>query len=377
MKNAIKDDNKYMKRYLLLFLIIPFLLSCGAGGGGGSNENGSGDGGDNSTLKTNPLCTSVSKSAKIRIKKDGVYRISYTDLYNSCLDFYGVDINSLKMTNQVEEIAIEVIDNDSNGILTDTDYIDFYGRAISREDDSFRYTDTNVYWLFTEDGIRKRIGKITSNSEATQPPESFLKVLHLEEDSHYVQGITNYPSLTEHWFWGDVFNTPGFICNVPPDECRDDIKMRYEFIRDYSFNTSYVDESKDVSFTIRLQSVSGSHHIKVSVNNNLILEKTWSDAAPFEIEGQFSSSFLKVDDSNYLTIESVGDTPSGIFDFFYLDWFEISYNHKYQAEYDNLEFTGKDYIEALSSKVDGIFKASIEKVKADGKRKTIGAEDLA
>ena len=38
--------------------------------------------------------------------------------------------------------------------------------------------------------------------------------------------------------------------------------------------------------------------------------------------------------------------------------------------------TGKDYVEALSAKVDGIVKASIEKVKADAKRKTMGAEDL-
>ena len=105
-----------MKRYLYLFLIIPFLLSCGAGGEG-SNENGAGNGGDNTTGKTNPLCTSISKSAKIRIKEDGVYRITYTDIYNSCLDLYGVDINSLKMTNQGEEIAIDVIDNNSNDIL--------------------------------------------------------------------------------------------------------------------------------------------------------------------------------------------------------------------------------------------------------------------
>jgi len=38
--------------------------------------------------------------------------------------------------------------------------------------------------------------------------------------------------------------------------------------------------------------------------------------------------------------------------------------------------TGKDYIEALSVKVDGIVKASIEKAKLDGKKKTMGAEDL-
>lgn len=38
--------------------------------------------------------------------------------------------------------------------------------------------------------------------------------------------------------------------------------------------------------------------------------------------------------------------------------------------------TGKDYTDALSQKVDQIVSASIEKVKGEGKKKTLGAEDL-
>lgn len=38
--------------------------------------------------------------------------------------------------------------------------------------------------------------------------------------------------------------------------------------------------------------------------------------------------------------------------------------------------TGQDYTDALSSKIEQIINASIEKVKADGKKKTLGAEDL-
>jgi hypothetical protein len=38
--------------------------------------------------------------------------------------------------------------------------------------------------------------------------------------------------------------------------------------------------------------------------------------------------------------------------------------------------TGGDYIDALSKKVEEIVNASVEKVKADGKKKTLGAEDL-
>jgi hypothetical protein len=39
--------------------------------------------------------------------------------------------------------------------------------------------------------------------------------------------------------------------------------------------------------------------------------------------------------------------------------------------------TGGDFIESLSTKVISLVQASIEKVKADGKKKTLGAEDLA
>ena len=38
--------------------------------------------------------------------------------------------------------------------------------------------------------------------------------------------------------------------------------------------------------------------------------------------------------------------------------------------------TGSDYIEGLSGKIGTMIQASIERVKTDGKKKTLGAEDL-
>jgi hypothetical protein len=38
--------------------------------------------------------------------------------------------------------------------------------------------------------------------------------------------------------------------------------------------------------------------------------------------------------------------------------------------------TGGDYVDALSGKINAMVSASIERVKADGKKKTLGAEDL-
>lgn len=38
--------------------------------------------------------------------------------------------------------------------------------------------------------------------------------------------------------------------------------------------------------------------------------------------------------------------------------------------------TGGDYIDGLSGKITALVQASIEKVKLDGKKKTLGVEDL-
>lgn len=38
--------------------------------------------------------------------------------------------------------------------------------------------------------------------------------------------------------------------------------------------------------------------------------------------------------------------------------------------------TGGDYVDALSARISQLVNASIEKVKADGSKKTLGAEDL-
>ncbi len=38
--------------------------------------------------------------------------------------------------------------------------------------------------------------------------------------------------------------------------------------------------------------------------------------------------------------------------------------------------TGMDYVTGLSTKVEGMIKQSIEKVKAEGTKKTLGSEDI-
>ena len=321
-----------MKRYIFLLFIIPLLTSCGAGGGGGVVS--SPGGGDNNTS-----CSSQSSLAKIRIKGDGIYKVTYVDLYNACVDLLRAAPAALKMTNQGNEIAIDVIDSNKNGSFDDGDYIEFYGKALSRGDSRFRFTEANVYWLSAEAGARKRIAGIQSNPNASQGAASFLKTLHMEEDIWYEQ--KNYPEVTsakdvrEHWFWGEVFYTPGIAGNI-----------KEYYLRDYNFSTPYVDKTGTASLRLRLQSVNGTHHIKGYINDKLVVDRfelTWDGQEALEIEVSYPTSYLN-NGPNLFRLESVGDTPSGIYEVFYLDWFEIRYDHTYYAEHDVLEFTGDGLI---------------------------------
>lgn len=330
-----------MKRYLLLLIIIPLVVSCGAGGGGGGNTTGSGD--KDTANSINPACDSNSSSAKIKIKEDGLYRVTSLDLYNACVDLLEIPHTTLKMTNQGEEIAIDVVDSNNNGILDDGDYIEFYGKAIQRGDSRFKYTETNVYWLSAEGGAGKRMELLSSDSQAAPGQSSFLKTLHREEDTWYEQ--KNYPEISapwdarEHWFWGEVFYTPGIAGDA----------SEY-YIRNYSFSAPYpyIDNDKAMSalLKVRLQSVNGTHHIRGYINDQLVVDHsdlTWDGQETLEVEFSYPASYLN-NGPNVFRLESVGDTPAGIFEIFYLDWFEVSYYRLYQAEHNRLEFTGEGQI---------------------------------
>ncbi|MDD5435831.1 MAG: C25 family cysteine peptidase, partial [Nitrospira sp.] len=153
----------------------------------------------------------------------------------------------------------------------------------------------------------------------------------------------NYPEVSmhqdvrEHWFWGEVFYTPGLVGTNAAD-------IKY-YQRDYYFSTRNIDKTKPVLLKLRLQSVNGSHHVRGYINgsNNIIVDEIWDSEKPYDIEVSVPVSYLN-NGQNTFRLESVGDTSSGIFESFYLDWFDVSFYHIYQAEHDSLEFTGNGLI---------------------------------
>lgn len=320
-----------MKRLLTILLIMPLLASCGAGGGGGGTGSG-GVEGDTSNQTIDGLtsrtadspCSETYSVAKIKIDSEGIYRIGYADLWNTCIDLYKVNPDLLRLESQGVEVPIKVVDNNANGLFDDGDYIEFYGLSIPREDGRFRYTETNVYWLSNGVDKGKRILVESSSSEATPVYFSFPETLHMEKDVWYVQ--ENYPELSsrneirEHWFWSSPF--------YPSDKAG------------YEFTVKDVDREASVTLKVRLQSrLMGSNHVRLYMNNSAVVaDEVWEgEYSPLLISVPVPHTYLN-EGKNILYIEAV----EGVF---YLDWFEVDYNRLYLTEGNILQFTGKGEIE--------------------------------
>ena len=164
-----------MKKYIFLLIIVSFLAGCGSGGGGGSKPPVSGYSGGN---KVNPECSGTGKIARIRVNEDGIYRVAFPDIYSACSTISTIDISTISMTNQGDEIAIDVVDSNVNGSFDNGDYIEFYGKALGRDDSRFRFSETNVYWLTVGDKTGKRIEKVIPRPAV--PPTCPCKQLHIE-----------------------------------------------------------------------------------------------------------------------------------------------------------------------------------------------------
>jgi len=307
--------------------MVSFLAGCGSGGGGSKPagiDNSGNNSGNNGGSKVNPECSRTGKIAKIKVSKDGIYKVAYSDLYSSCSST-SINSSTISLSNQDMDIPIDIVDSNGNGQFETDDYIEFYGKAIGRDDSRFRFTETNVYWLSVGEKTGKRIVKVTPQSIPLPPNGSFLKRLHVEKDTWYVQ--ENYPDISspsdlrEHWFWNDRIY-PGDTVNYSE-----------------GFSTRHIDRGVPVLLKLRLQSVSWEHYINVYVNDKPLSDNAimWNSQAPYDMELIVDPSNFKDSGLNTLTIESVS---GGLF---YLDWFDVTYNRKYIAEYNVIEFTGKNF----------------------------------
>ncbi|MDR2411021.1 MAG: type IX secretion system sortase PorU [Bacteroidales bacterium] len=178
---------------------------------------------------------------KIGITKTGIHKITYDDFVR-----LGINVSSISTANiavfgnggrrlpestsepvfdDVQEVAIEVVDNNGNGIFEQSDYVLFYGVGVvhwdySPSNSSFKhdlnfYTNYAYYFINVHAGVglKKRVNTITSSpSSATHTVNTYYYYDVYEKDLINVNGVgriwfsEDYNYTTSHSY---SFSIPG------------------------------------------------------------------------------------------------------------------------------------------------------------------------
>ncbi len=275
-------------------------------------------------------------SLKIAVSQQGLYQLTYQEMFNAGLDPAGIDSSTFKLTNRGSEVAI-LVEDGGDGEIGPGDWILFFGEAINDV-----YTNKNVYWLTYSPGAGKRmngIGKVSgvgpnigqSGDLSYFNPDSgvlihlpivtkdvrdeFRNVLHAEEDTFYWQTMPEGEG-QDHWFWGDRLspNTQ----NLPSS-------------RTYTVPLNNISRTAGMTANIRISLkgftdipyITPDHHTRLYINDHLVNEWYWDGNDILDVNQDISQSSNLIEGNNSVRFETI-EIPGIYLDQIFVNWFEIT-----------------------------------------------------
>lgn len=141
---------------------------------------------------------------KLQVAKDGIYRVSYTDLQNAGISVNSIDPTTLRIYHRGVEQAIHV-NGEGDAQFDPTDYIEFYGKRNdgTLDADLYRpstlqphpyynlYNDSTAYFLTFNGGPGKRMPEFNEPNSGNLPADTYhlnQKLLVLKDQ--YSFGVT-------------------------------------------------------------------------------------------------------------------------------------------------------------------------------------------
>ncbi len=295
--------------------------------------------------KYDPFLTS-SVWYKIYTEEDGLYKITYDDLHNAGIHPEIIDPKTIKLYNggskilpestgsepELKEVPI-YIEGETDGRFDKSDFIIFYGLALSRwkfDTDYYYYEnpyeDENVYWLTWGGDFGERIltkdGSLTNNNPVS--PEKFYTASRREENR---VNVIKSPFV---WDWEEISD---------------------EVSKNYTFSLHGVDTEEKGSFLAMMKLFKPSwqpasdHRFKIFLNDVQLVDTTlWmgpTGGSPRYVDDivvEKSTLALK-EGENVVKVEHYREAFDPDVGEILVDYFETRYNRKFNLWDDRLKFT--------------------------------------
>jgi hypothetical protein len=251
---------------------------------------------------------------RLPVGQDGLYRLTFGQLDSAGLDLRSVNTNALGLYAGGKPVPMLV-----NTAAPDPQawYIDFYARRNYGQNSYYDlYSDTNYYWLATDDNDPRRFQSVPPiNGIPLRQPSSYLRTLHFEQDLKYYFGynddeIANTNMVSgEGWYWTDFFPATIWTYSFTIDSV---VKL--------SGGTAVV---RARLFGMTKTATPSQHTAQVQLNGTTVGQISWTDNTEADFTATVADTVLR---SGVNTLKVTSLTTSSPVNKFYLDWFEIDHN---------------------------------------------------
>lgn len=284
---------------------------------------------------------------RIRLKEDGLFKVTGTDLQKAGVDISQLDPRTLKLYNgggktldrrpnapmpdTMRQLAVRVV-GEEDGRFDSSDYILFYGKGVHGPYyyaplDTFMYYNpfdtANAYWLTWGGNPGLRMAAKDGSLSSPNPirPSNFFSRAHIEEDNlnPYNSGL--------RWYWDDL-NNPA-----------DSVQTGY-----YKANLASVVTQEPCSLYVSIAATGKCKDLpdcstpwdrlaSIWFNGYFI----WNGRIPGRDPQQGRKKVIGYgpwaqEGENTLQLERRGD-PLG------MDWYEVVYRRRFEAQNDRLDFS--------------------------------------
>ncbi len=251
---------------------------------------------------------------KIFVDQPGLYQLTYDDLAAVGLPVDDLDPRTFQIFEAGREIAI-LVQGEADGSFDAGDSILFFGQGVDT-----RYTDTNVYWLTYGQGEGRRVAQRDGVDDGS-PLTAYTDQARYEENQIYISTLPLAEG-HDHWYGPSIqaagLDRPGSrTFDLTLDAVADAGSARLEAL--FAGN------------------VTGTHHLRLYVNDELVHESSWSGRELHAVNEEIPQAILH-DGQNAVRAVLLNDTDGQVFDMVYLDWMTLRYARRLVARDNALLF---------------------------------------
>ncbi|MGB9723531.1 MAG: C25 family cysteine peptidase [Chloroflexia bacterium] len=257
-------------------------------------------------------------AVKVQVDHDGFYRLSFERLRQAGVPVDEVDLHTLRLFLDGQEVALWVPDENPHP-GTPVGALFFYGQGARS-----KYTDENTYWLTWGQGAGRRMAERPGGPIQSPSLGDFTATVHQESNTQYTSLLPVGGDDVERWFWTYLYT--GGVREAT-----------------LSLDTPAPAEVSHTA-TLRLSLYGGfaawpnpDHHVQVYLNDAFLGDGWWDAQTPLILELPFPQRLFYAGE-NRVRLYAPGDTGYS-YDYFYLDWIELTYRRTFAVENDRLEFS--------------------------------------